>query len=107
MKYGVTPTDSNESGVVLKAECRFCKSFGRISTKLTANKKELGNKTAPKGNNNNNQFKKEITTLKIYDNFRSDYFTGHLKSQHGPQWEAYQKLTSDEEKEEFLTNFVE
>jgi hypothetical protein len=77
----VTSLHSN-SGVVAACACRFCLVYGR--------EEKFGEK------------RNKTERYKYFENFRTDHYLQHLRQQHPIKWSEYEKLESDEEREQFF-----
>jgi hypothetical protein len=70
------------SGKVSSVVCRFCTTFGR--------EKNVGGKRARTKN------------VKYFTTFRADGYKRHLYTAHSVQWEEYQQILTNEDKENFF-----
>ncbi|BBN02006.1 hypothetical protein Mp_2g11970 [Marchantia polymorpha subsp. ruderalis] len=85
IEYGmkVSAHDSS-SGKVSSVVCRFCTTFGR--------EENVGGKRARTNN------------VKYFNTFRTDGYKRHLGTAHAEQWTEYQRILTDEGKEQFFKN---
>ncbi|RLN52538.1 hypothetical protein BBJ28_00023408 [Nothophytophthora sp. Chile5] len=83
-------TRNQQTQLVETVVCRFCLAFGKEDDSLHENA--------------SSKPRRQSTTPKHFNRFRTELFEGYMKRMHPLKWHDYTTLTTDEEKSDFFSS---